>query len=805
MKEIPLRDVRIHVPRADGQSQEVVLRVADLPPLAGLTSEGLEGQLREAIAQLEGSGLRHQVAVDLYRNLVLGNFARFDGVAGKAARQRLDEAYPDQGALPGFAIQGRPNASGMILNNLREHEQGDDAGYAVLGWLFEQLLAQRILSTPTFGNQPAVVQSTTVNDADREAAPAIVERLYPDPERRRAMLSLLADSIDAAVGAGAEAWSLSERDDGRLQLNVGRYRTLRLYSDKVVLSVDEPSVPEAFLDCLDAPAKGESDYEGLPEARSATLSIPEAVDSVRALWPAHLRLIERAAASARKAWKQRRKHERAVTAYMRALLVRDVPDPVSNREEGTGNPEPVSTWIFQSNPNLFDLPAALAEVEEMTWVVRQHGKDIHPGDTVYLWESGKDAGILARATVLTEPAEIAEDEDTVRFMKKGGHFAEVERRVRIRFDDVFHPRLSRAQLLAHPVLKELRILVSAQGTNFKVSDEQAHILEEYAPSAGQFDLTRSAPPLDEAASQDTPDVEVREEAEPQPLSSRAEPRPDYPLSSVAADTGFDKEMLERWVRAINRKGQAIVFGPPGTGKTFVAGKLANHLAGNGFGLVELVQFHPSYAYEDFMLGMRPRALPGGGLEYPLVSGRFVDFCDRARELEGTSVLVIDEINRANLSRVFGELMFLLEYRDETVSLAGGREFSIPKNVRLIGTMNTADRSIALVDHALRRRFAFLALEPNFDVLRRRYAGREKEVGGLITVLERLNRAIGDPHYSVGISFFLGKDLFVHIEDIWRMEIEPYIEEYFFDRRDVFEQFRWPRVGNEVRGSRREET
>ncbi|WP_090396440.1 AAA family ATPase [Natribacillus halophilus] len=106
------------------------------------------------------------------------------------------------------------------------------------------------------------------------------------------------------------------------------------------------------------------------------------------------------------------------------------------------------------------------------------------------------------------------------------------------------------------------------------------------------------------------------------------------------------------------------------------------------------------------------------LDYPLQEGRFLEFCQRARRKQGECVLIIDEINRANLSRVFGELMYLLEYRDQEVPLAGGGILSIPNNVRIIGTMNTADRSIALMDHALRRRFAFLPLRPNYEILRR---------------------------------------------------------------------------------------
>lgn len=269
----------------------------------------------------------------------------------------------------------------------------------------------------------------------------------------------------------------------------------------------------------------------------------------------------------------------------------------------------------------------------------------------------------------------------------------------------------------------------------------------------------------------------------------------YTLRDCARDTGFDIETLERWLRAIERKKQAILYGPPGTGKTFVARALANVLADGDEDRIEFVQFHPAYSYEDFIQGIRPKPIDGG-LDYPIVPGRFLEFCNRARNQQGTCVLIIDEINRANLARVFGELMYLLEYRGDEIPLAGGsKKFSIPHNVRLIGTMNTADRSIALVDHALRRRFAFLGLAPNFDVLLNYH--REKNTGfpaeNLVRVLRELNGAMKDPYYEVGISFFLRPGLVAEIEDIWKMEIEPYLEEYFYEYPKSIDPYRWDKV------------
>jgi 5-methylcytosine-specific restriction enzyme B len=294
-------------------------------------------------------------------------------------------------------------------------------------------------------------------------------------------------------------------------------------------------------------------------------------------------------------------------------------------------------------------------------------------------------------------------------------------------------------------------------------------------------------PLVLLATSDSPMLELErylEGGEDDPIN------PLYPLEKLAQDTSYDPATVREWLRAIDRKGQAIIYGPPGTGKTFLAKRLAEHLVGGTDGEVDLVQFHPAYAYEDFMQGIRPQSNGSGPLEYPLVAGRFLEFCRTASSRKGPCVLIIDEINRANLSRVLGELMYLLEYRDEDVALASGNKFRVPSNVRIIGTMNTADRSIALVDHALRRRFAFIPLTPNYETLRLYHKQNGITTDGLIGVLQQVNKLIGDPHYEIGISFFLRPDLSTELESIWRMEIEPYLEEFFFDQPQKLADLRW---------------
>ncbi len=272
-------------------------------------------------------------------------------------------------------------------------------------------------------------------------------------------------------------------------------------------------------------------------------------------------------------------------------------------------------------------------------------------------------------------------------------------------------------------------------------------------------------------------------------------QPVYMLTDCADATGIDEAILAGWTQAIERKGQAILYGPPGTGKTFVAHHLARHLISGGDGFSQLLQFHPAYSYEEFIQGLRPQPA-ATGLSFILQPGRFLSFCREAAGRMGLCVLIIDEINRANLAQVFGELLYLLEYRQAHVKLAGSdTPFSIPSNVRLLGTMNTADRSIALVDHALRRRFAFLRLTPNFNIVRQVHArwGTPYTLEPLLALIQEINRAIGDPNFALGISYFLNKDLSSELPSIWQVEIEPYLEEFFFDQPEQVVPFRWQSV------------
>lgn len=261
----------------------------------------------------------------------------------------------------------------------------------------------------------------------------------------------------------------------------------------------------------------------------------------------------------------------------------------------------------------------------------------------------------------------------------------------------------------------------------------------------------------------------------------------------------------------------ILYGPPGTGKTFLAKRAAMALTGESDPgddtRWQVVQFHPSYAYEDFIQGLRPD-LEHRDLRYALSKGPFLQICERASdEPDEFFVLVIDEINRGDPARIFGELLYGLEYRNQPVSLPTGGDLRVPANLAIIGTMNSVDRSVALVDYALRRRFAFVRVDPDAQVV---LAARGDSAFGFAAsrtldgfnqwIVQRLGR-----EHALGHSIFLNPalppDAKTALELIWELDVQPLLEEYFFGEGTALRDaaIEWKRVMGEALTSADEET
>ncbi len=288
-----------------------------------------------------------------------------------------------------------------------------------------------------------------------------------------------------------------------------------------------------------------------------------------------------------------------------------------------------------------------------------------------------------------------------------------------------------------------------------------------------------------------------------PGPPRPDPQPD--LQSLAKELLLDVGALRTIGRLLDDKRQVIFQGPPGTGKTYVARRLAEHLAGSP-DRVWIVQFHPSYAYEDFVQGFRP-GLQGGQPGFVLRNGPLLEAAKAAREKPDVKhFLVIDEINRGNLAKVFGELYFLLEYRGEQMRLQyadDGERFALPGNLYLIGTMNTADRSIALVDLALRRRFHFFEFHPDKPPIRgllRRWLDRHApDMAWIAEVVDRANAKLRDRQAAIGPSYFMKPDLDSEMVGlVWEHNVLPYVEERFYGEHDRVDEFRLDKLRGEVK-------
>lgn len=277
-----------------------------------------------------------------------------------------------------------------------------------------------------------------------------------------------------------------------------------------------------------------------------------------------------------------------------------------------------------------------------------------------------------------------------------------------------------------------------------------------------------------------------------------------PVPELASALKLTEQFIRDVLELLEDKGQVIFFGPPGTGKTYVAQKVAEALAADPAHRV-IVQFHPSTSYEDFFEGYRPEIGAGGQLSYRLVPGplaRLAASADAAPQVK--HIMVIDEINRANLPKVLGELLFLLEYREQPIQTLYRPEepFTLPRNLFIIGTMNTADRSVALIDAAMRRRFHFVPFfpheEPHDKVLVQWLDANNPDMAWVAGFVEHVNSrlidVLGGPHLQIGPSHFFKKTLSQSgLEKVWRFSVMPFIEDQLWGQRDLIDSFEFEKA------------
>jgi MoxR-like ATPase len=269
------------------------------------------------------------------------------------------------------------------------------------------------------------------------------------------------------------------------------------------------------------------------------------------------------------------------------------------------------------------------------------------------------------------------------------------------------------------------------------------------------------------------------------------------LEDLSDEVLLDISFLSEIEELLEDKKQVIFYGPPGAGKTYLALKIAEALSDGrkDKNSVELVQFHPSYAYEDFVEGFRPTESGN----FVLKQGKLLSIAQRAKDNPNTKFfLIVDEINRGNLAKIFGEMYFLLEYRDHEIQLQySDVSFRMPQNLYFIGTMNSADRSIGLIDSALRRRFHFVSFYPTEiemkDLLRNWLKQNAPEVEWVADVVDRVNSEI-DRNFAVGPSHFMKPNLDeALVKKIWNRSVLPYLEDIFFNQESKVKEYELDRL------------
>ena len=414
-------------------------------------------------------------------------------------------------------------------------------------------------------------------------------------------------------------------------------------------------------------------------------------------------------------------------------------------------------WWLNANPKIWSFAdIAVGEVQSYTLYnengnkrrIFQNFLDAKAGDMIIGYESNPVKQIVAIGRVSAE-----QDGEKLFFEKVEGLTSPIDY----------------ATLKGCPELERMEYFQNPQGSLFKLTRGEYDFI---------LDMIREGNPVATEASIDA-----------------------YTKSDFLDEVYMTEKRYENLVAVLRNKKNIILQGAPGVGKTFAARRLAWSMMGEkDDSRIEFVQFHQNYSYEDFMMGYKP-VEDGFELKY----GIFYRFCQKAaNQPDKEFFFIIDEINRGNMSKIFGELLMLIEkdYRGIKATLAyNGLSFSVPKNLYIIGMMNTADRSLAMIDYALRRRFSFFEVEPGFDsegFIHYQNSLNNETLNELVNKVKDLNREISldkslGKGFCIGHSYFCGRDVCTEewLHSIVDYDILPMLSEYWFD--DANKLQRWENI------------
>lgn len=416
-----------------------------------------------------------------------------------------------------------------------------------------------------------------------------------------------------------------------------------------------------------------------------------------------------------------------------------------------------SFWWLTANPKILSFSnLGIGEEQSYTLYTENGNKrrifqnflDAKVGDIVIGYEANPVKKVVAICRVTQE-----NDGKAIYFEKVEGLSAPIEY----------------AALRDCPELEKMEFFVQPNGSLFKLTQ-------------GEYDFIMDI---------------IREE---NPLRQPDDVIPKYTKEDFLNVVYMDEARYDVLEALLRNKKNLILQGAPGVGKTFTAKKLAYAMMGEqDNSRIEIVQFHQNYSYEDFIMGYRP-----DGAEFKLTDGIFYRFCQTAaNHPDKPYFFIIDEINRGNMSKIFGELLMLIEkdYRGTKAVLAySGMPFSVPENLYIIGMMNTADRSLAMIDYALRRRFSFFEIEPGFSsegFMRYQSSFANETFNALIDQIKALNREISEDKslgkgFRIGHSYFCGRKsgecTTEWMRSVVEFDIIPMLAEYWFDEPDKLQ--RW---------------